>query len=319
MAQPAPPADKPRRSVRLAFLMLGARIASAFRTSATTAETYCKHRIAMDFVFRPRPDDIFIASYAKSGTTLLQMMLYQMTTDGEMDFPHIESVSPFFEDCYRLGFNRFVETLPSPRIFKTHLYYHHMPRGVRSIYIVRDFRDVVVSAFHHYRMVRGWSPEQEFRVFADSMITGKTFFESWFEHTQSWWPHRNDPDVLFLRYEEVIRDLPGTARRIAAWSGLPLTDEALDRVVERCSLAFMKQHNEKFDPRLRQLHPGRHEFIRKGLTGEGRDVFTPAQEQKAAQQLEELGRSLGLTPDDPYADLFFGGRAPAAKPAPASS
>jgi hypothetical protein len=306
MAQQAPQ-EKPKRSLRLAFLLAGARIASMVRGGSAKAEIYCKHKIAMDFVFRPRPDDIFIASYAKSGTTLLQMMLYQMTTDGEMDFPHIESVSPFFEDCYRLGFSGFVESLPSPRIFKTHLYHQHMPSGVRCIYIVRDFRDVVVSAFHHYRMMRGWSPEQEFRVFAESMLAGNTLFESWFEHTQSWWPHRHDPDVLFLRYEEVIQDIPGTARKIAAWSGLALTGEALGRIVERCSLAFMKQHNEKFDPRLRQLHPGRHEFIRKGVPGEGRTALTPGQEQKAAERLAELGRSLGLTPDDPYADLFFGG------------
>ena len=36
--------------------------------------------------FRPRPDDIFIASYPRSGTTWMQMILYQMISGGDMDF-----------------------------------------------------------------------------------------------------------------------------------------------------------------------------------------------------------------------------------------
>ena len=157
-----------------------------------------------------------------------------------------------------------------------------------------------------YRMVRGWSPDEEFRVFVEGMISGKTFFESWFDHVQSWWPHRNDPNVLFLRYEEVIADLPGTMRRVADFCHLPLTDEIAARVLERCSVDFMRQHNEKFDPRLRQLQKEFAPFIRKGLPGEGRTRLDPGQEQRVARSLADFGRKLGCGPGDPYAGLFFG-------------
>ena len=33
--------------------------------------------------------DIYIVTYPRSGTTLLQMMLYQITTDGEYNFDHL--------------------------------------------------------------------------------------------------------------------------------------------------------------------------------------------------------------------------------------
>jgi hypothetical protein len=39
--------------------------------------------------FVPRLDDIFIVTYPRSGTTWMQMILYQLTTDGALDFPHI--------------------------------------------------------------------------------------------------------------------------------------------------------------------------------------------------------------------------------------
>jgi len=75
--------------------------------------------------FVPRPDDVFIVTYPRSGTTWMQMILYQLTTDGDMDFPHIYEYCPWFERSSRsaLGF----EARPSPRLFKSHLTYGKIP------------------------------------------------------------------------------------------------------------------------------------------------------------------------------------------------
>ena len=42
--------------------------------------------------FGQRDSDIYIVSYPKSGTTKMQMILYQLTTEGHMDFNHIRIV-----------------------------------------------------------------------------------------------------------------------------------------------------------------------------------------------------------------------------------
>ena len=47
--------------------------------------------------FGEREDDIYIVSYPKSGTTRMQMLLYQLTTDGNMDFDHIDDISPWLK------------------------------------------------------------------------------------------------------------------------------------------------------------------------------------------------------------------------------
>ena len=41
----------------------------------------------LDFV--ERDSDIFIVTYLKSGTTWMQVILYNMLTEGNMDFEHI--------------------------------------------------------------------------------------------------------------------------------------------------------------------------------------------------------------------------------------
>jgi hypothetical protein len=262
------------------------------------------HRLPNEY--RLRPDDIFIVSYPKSGTTLMQMMLHQLKTSGEMDFPHINSISPWFELEIARGTPQNLE-VPSPRVLKTHLPYRKVPRGARYLYLARDVRDVAWSAYHHSRLMMGVDPPLD--LFMEHFFEGQTKFNSWFEHTESWWPHRNDDDVLFLRYKDIIADLEGTARRVAAFCGLAIREVEMPRIVARCSLEFMKRHQEKFDPR--PLFPGAPgaahgsaQFIREGRIGRGRKVLNPEQKQLVARKLADLERKLGAIAQDPNADLL---------------
>jgi hypothetical protein len=257
---------------------------------------HVQHRLAVHHVFQPRPDDVFLATYPKSGTTLMQMMLYQMTTDGNMDFPHINSVSPYFDQELRQAMGRALHHLPSPRVFKTHFLYRQLPRNGRFIYMVRDARDVAISAYHHHCLMRGKPGQME--EFIDSFLRDQMGYGSWFRHIESWWPHRNDSNVLFLRYEEAIADLAGTARRIAGFCGLPLKEEDLPRIVERCGVEFMKRYDHKFDPRLHQMSSEVGTFIRKGKAGDGRAAFSAEQNRMLAQRLAKLARKLGDGADD---------------------
>jgi len=252
-------------------------------------------------VFRPRADDIYIATYPKSGTTLLQMMLYQLTTDGGMGFPHINAVCPWIEMEIFKRNAASLETFPSPRCFKTHLFHRQLPRRGRFIYIVRDVRDVVVSAFHNARRL-GKDTSLE-RFTAEFLESGWGASGTWFAHLRSWWPHRHDGDVLFLSYEEVIADLEGTVRRVAAFCGIPLREEEMPRILERCSLAFMKRHEEKLDNRFHDVRPGYGGFIRRGEATAGREL-DPGQRALLERKLSELAAELGCARGDPYRELL---------------
>lgn len=249
-----------------------------------------------------RPDDIFVVTYPRSGTTLTQMMLYQMTTDGNMDFQHIGMVVPWFERRImsnpRAAMDYF-NAMPSPRVFKCHLAYADTPkkRG-KYIYVMRDGQDVLVSYFHFYRSHLSF--RGSFEEFFERFMRGEVQFQSWFDHVRGWWEHREDPNVLFLRYEAVIADLPGTVRRVAEFCGLSLDPERIPVIAERCGFAFMKKHEPQFDhttglalDRGYQLSS----FIRQGKSGQGDLLMTPAQKERFQARFQRDLAEMG--PDRP--------------------
>ena len=220
--------------------------------------------------FRVREDDIFIATYPRSGTTWLQMILYQLTTDGSMDFTHISQKSPWLERMFQAPRNA-LHTMPSPRLLKTHLNYGSVPKGPsRYIYVARDGRDVAAS-IHNFRNLQLAFPKS-----FNKFISGKVSGGSWFQHVKDWWANEDGLNLLFLTYEDIRADPEANIRRIAAFIGVTLDDARLTRTLERSSLAFMREHENKFDflhmlAGEQGLLGGR--FIHEGKTGGAPDMI----------------------------------------------
>jgi hypothetical protein len=244
--------------------------------------------------FVARPDDVFIVTYPRSGTTWMQMILYQLTTDGSMDFPHIYEYCPWFESSSRSGLG--FEARPSPRLFKSHLPYKKIPKGpCKYIYVARDGKDVAVSYYHLYQSHNGY--QGTFAKFFDLYLRGKVEFGSWFEHVQGWWRHRNDPTVLFLRYEDLLDDLEGTVRKITAFCEFNIAPDRMPTILERCRFAFMKQHESQFDPvtgaSWEQGAQGK-AFLRNGRTGDWKGQLSPEQVTRFDRAFERLLGQAGI-------------------------
>jgi hypothetical protein len=260
--------------------------------------------------FDPRPDDVFVCSYPKSGTTLLQMILFQLTTDGDVErIPHILAVSPWFEAEPWLDLRDYLAAFPSPRILKSHLHRSGLPRTGKLIYVVRDVRDVALSAYHHSALVSG--REIQLDLFMNLFLRGHPGFGggTWASHIRSWWPHRDDPNVLFLQYDEMLADLAGTVRRVAAFCGLPVTEAEMPRILERCGIAYMKAHGDKFDPRLPLTAAMDRGVLGRGQPGAGVRYLSPRQRQLLAGRLAVLCRRLGVAPGERPTRLFQPGPA----------
>lgn len=198
--------------------------------------------------FRPRPTDIIISPYPKCGTTWLQHIAHGLRTGGSMDFEEITVVTPWIEVAEDLGWDLDASQVAEPRVFKSHVAWHEVPKGARYICSFRDPADACVS---FYRFFEGF-------MFEPGSIDIEDFFRwrwprekmgeqgYWF-HLVSWWEQRSNPDVLLLCYEDMKEDLPGTVRAIGAFMGIDLDESLLDLVVHQSSRAFMLEHASRFD------------------------------------------------------------------------
>ncbi|HEX5706029.1 MAG TPA: sulfotransferase domain-containing protein [Pyrinomonadaceae bacterium] len=257
---------------------------------------YMRVFMALDFYkkahcdFEPRPSDIFISSYPRSGTTWMQMIMYQLTTDGDMEkLRHISQHIPFFENALAFVGPGALGKMPAPRLFKTHIRYKWTPLGpAKCIYIARNGKDVLVSYYHHEMSGRGY--KGSFEQFTKMFLKGKVLHGSWFKHVAEWYAHKSDPNILFLTYEEMAGDLEGTIKRIIDFCELDIPAERLPQIVERCSFAYMKRYEPKFSPMVEQellLGIKRDEFIRKGKVGGWQEHMTPEQTAEFDSLYEE--------------------------------
>jgi len=268
----------------------------------STAETLRHMRFNLDY--KPMPEDLFIVTYPKSGTTWLQMILYQLMTDGSMEVPHLNVFAPYLDDILKgevdpgpwIG----APARPASKVIKTHAAYSDAPKGCgRYIYVLRDGRDVAVSYYHHHRR-NGYG--KSFEEFFESFMRGDVRFGSWFAHVSGWTANPENLNVLFVRFEDLVSDLRISIERIAGFCSLPVRSTEWPRILHNCSFAFMRQHEAKLDIKTRRsfrLQADEDHFIWKGKTGEWRShLDTPmADAYQLAFQKSFRGRTNIL---DPY-------------------
>ena len=200
--------------------------------------------------FRPRPSDVLIATYPKSGTTWMQQIVHGLRTGGDMEFDEITAVAPWIEMAHDMGIDLDADQVAPPRAFKTQWRGDEVPQGCRYIAVFRDPRDVAVSFFHFFE---GWMfeagsiPLDEF--VRDFFVPGSRSGRYW-EHLLSWWEYRSRDDTLLLSFEDMKADLPGAVRRVAAFLRLDVAPETFEVATRQATIEFMKAHERQFDDHL---------------------------------------------------------------------
>lgn len=239
-----------------------------------------------------KPTDVVITPYGKCGTTWLQQIVHTLRTGGDMDFDDISRVVPWIETSPGLGIDLNGPQKAEPRAFKSHLDADTVPRGGKYINAIRNPGDALFSI---HKFMEGWFLEPG-AVSVDEFARQR-FISSgaYWKHLLSWWHRRNDGDVLYLVYEHMREDLPGTIRRVAEFIDIPLDNELMAITEEHASFDFMLRHKDRFDDYLlRTLSEERSGLpkgsdsskVRSGQVGSSKKGIS----QAVQQELDEVWR-----------------------------
>jgi hypothetical protein len=285
--------NEPLRSVSHAATRLLARVLSC----KLTRDLEFEHRYRLYLArFGQADSDIYVSTFSKSGTTWAQIILYQLTTIGSMDFDHLFDISPWV--WYAAMREVAPAITPAPRILKSHDDYRRFKQGHkgRFVFVLRDGRDVCVSLYHHRRNFKRYTGS--FEQYFEDFLHNTEY--NWFDHVRPWLANQHGLSIHYVHYEDLKTDFDNTVLALARFCELPVSDEILARTRTHSSFASMKQHALQLGPRnahfagMEKAAPylvkNPEQFIRRGEIGDGRLTLTEAQ---LAAFRARFDRSLG--------------------------
>jgi hypothetical protein len=274
----------------------------ASRTKLRAPKAWWQHRGLND-------QDVFFASFERSGNTWLRFVLMEILTQDNAGFLNVNHTLP------ELGtHHEATKVLPNGgRFIKTHEQYRSEYK--RAIYLMRDLRDVMLS---------NWARDKEMGFsqyfdngkgmdgYVESFLKGKvTRFGSWQSHVDSWLncPLAKNGNLLVVRYEDLRRDTESGLVEMLDFLGINSDRERIRRAVENNSLRAMREKEEKAKNSGTTLGKGtllrKHRidredarFVRSGSVGGWREKLSPAQIEMVARYagdaLVRAGYSAGL-------------------------
>jgi aryl sulfotransferase len=267
--------------------------------------------------FVPREHDIFVCTPPKCGTTWMQTIVVALLyPDGDAPGP-VMQIAPWidarFEPVEALIARLDAQT--RRRCIKTHTPADGIPWYPHASYIVvgRDGRDAFMSFHNHMVNMR---PEVRAELAASAVTDGidlapsaipplddvHEFFSWWieqralFDHIGAFWAHHDEPNVLFVHYDDMKADLEGAMRRVADFLAIEIDETRWPELVERCTFGAMKARSDEIGE-FTLFVGGAETFLYKGTNDRWRGVLTDV-------ELAEFDRcSAELLPPDAVAWL----------------
>ena len=275
---------------------------------------------------------IWLASYPKSGNTLLRSILsaYFYSEDGNFKFDNLYKISQFpgIDHFMRLGvdvndqgevFKNFInaqnsinEDSKKAKFFKTHsslckmngCNFTDLKNTLGVIYIVRDPRNVVTSFAHHYNMTINQSTdalfdEKKFMHKTDKLCSA--FLGSWSFNYNSWKVLENKNKYLLIKYEELINKKKGTLLKIFKFLdkiGLKVNLDMikLNRVIKSTEFEKMKNLEKKetfYESVIDEKTGNRKVFFNLGPKNDWRKILDNKNREKIESNLKNEMLDLG--------------------------
>ena len=252
--------------------------------------------------FKPRADDIIVATYPKCGTTWTQRIVDLLVNQSPAprQFMH---ASPWIDSTLFGPVEAMFDTIEAQthrRCVKTHLPLSAFPvfEGAKVIHTARDGRDACISMHNHMLGIRREvfaaaaqaapgggpppTPEDPREHFLQWMAQAEAYADGapgdlpFCEFEESYWRRRREPWLLFVHYADLKADLAGEMQRISDFLGIETLQALLPELVQAATFETMKHQGEEMMPELAMAFDrGADRFINQGVNGRWKDFLTP--------------------------------------------
>lgn len=195
--------------------------------------------------------DAFLASYPKSGRTWFRFILSHYFAqiapppaaqpDGAVDLFSMFGIVPNFDLDPARGIPAFRHQAQRPQLPLILVTHHHYRRSLflrrPVIFMVRDPRDVIVSAFFH-----ATRHKHRFSGTVDAFIADKAQgLPALINYLNGWGEGLKGRASVVLSYEELTRDTVGASARIIEFLGYAPADTALKKAVAAARFEAMRE------------------------------------------------------------------------------
>ncbi len=222
-----------------------------------------------------------------TGTTWTEMITYLVLNGADIEEANSKALhhrSKFLEmkaPSDQLCGAQMAENEPSPRMLKTHLQEHILRGSVmqgkpRVIVVMRNPKDNLVSFYHWHKNMPFLAYPGTWNDFFELYKKKELYYGDIMDFNVGWWEHRDEENFLFLKFEDMKRDLKSTVQQIAQHCQVKLSPGQVDKIVTQGGFEAMKSSNAiRYE--MEAFNMPANSFLRKGVVGDWRNYFTPEQ------------------------------------------
>ncbi|XP_065289675.1 3-alpha-hydroxysteroid sulfotransferase-like [Dermacentor albipictus] len=170
--------------------------------------------------FRAQKGDVVQSTFPKSGTHWMMYIVQLILREGEPMTTHEEFAKDYRFIEY-MDIKGWKSSLPV-RTFATHLPLSegNISEEGKYIYVARNPWDVCVSMYHMVTNLSSYEyQDATFEEFVNVFVSGNFGYGDYFEHVASAYNLRQQPNVLFVTYEEMKKDTRDVIIKVAHFVG----------------------------------------------------------------------------------------------------
>ncbi|MBO6701097.1 MAG: sulfotransferase domain-containing protein [Pseudomonadales bacterium] len=255
--------------------------------------------------FQYRPDDIFICTPPKCGTTWTQALVAMVIFEGADHGEKPGVISPWIDaDLAPLDeYLRLVDNQTHRRFIKTHTPLDGIPHHNECQYLVvmRDPRDALFSMMNHQDNMSNEEiaatlltrDGHEIDHWIDGSLDPTYFDHQTIEtHThflKTYWDYRDLPNVHLLHYYDLKQDLRGHIAKLGDILDVSLDGQQLDEMTDAGTFENMQKKGDQYAPAAGTgLWKHENSFFATGKNSQWREKMTEEQLNRLDARVNQL-------------------------------